>query len=465
MKKSVCLWLVWLAVFGRPLFASGDRVDAYFAGELQKRRVPGMSIAVVRGGKIEKSKGYGLADVENNVPATERTVYQWASITKQFTAEAIMLLVQDRKLRLEDRLARYYTNAPATWSNVTICHLLSHTSGIKNFVELPVFRTDVRKDYTPDEFIGHIRDLPLDFQPGEESKYSNTGYYLLGLVIENVSSKSYRDFLASRIFAPLGMTTARLNHPFELILHRAAGYLNISNTLRRDEFVSVSQVFSAGGIVGTVLDLAKWDTALYTDKLLPVSVHERMWTPTKLNNGKAMPYGYGWRIGELRGHRFVAHAGRNPGFTTHILRLLDDKFTVIVLCNGLGNPESVARGIASLYIPGLTIATTEPQPDPNPALTKRLEQCLAELGETRDSEMLTPEFRQNFSRSRRRHANLVQDLKDKKSFTYITSDPPRPDRPHIVRLSYYRLATSTGVRIYQFALTSENRIAELGSEE
>ena len=137
------------------------------------------------------------------------------------------------------------------WSNVTVRHLLSHTSGIKNFVELPVFRNDVRKDYTAEEFMAHIRDLPLDFQPGERSKYSNTGYYLLGLVIENVSGQSYGDFIASRIFRPLGMTTARLNHAFELIPNRATGYLNISNTLRRDEFVSVSQVSAGGGIVGT----------------------------------------------------------------------------------------------------------------------------------------------------------------------------------------------------------------------
>lgn len=425
-----------------------------------------MSIAVVRNGKVEKAKGYGLADVEHNIPATEHTVYQWASITKQFTAEAIMLLVQDGKLRLEDRIAKHYANAPAAWSNVTIRHLLSHTSGIRNFIELPVFRDNVRKDYSPEEFVSHIRDLPLDFEPGEDSKYSNTGYYLLGLIIESASGKSYADFLASRIFGPLGMTTARVNHQFELIPNRATGYLNVSNTLRRDEFVSISQVYSAGAIVGTVLDLAKWDAALYTDNLLPASVHAEMWTPTKLNNGKATPYGYGWRVSEMRGHRFVAHAGRNPGFSTHILRLLDDQLTVIVLCNGLGNPETVARNIASMYVPGLTLATTVPQPDPNPALTKRLEQCLSELAATRDSEILTPDFRQNFSRSRRRHADLVQDLKDKKSFTFITTEPPRRARPNIARLNLYRLATTTsGARLYLFSLTSDNQIAALEIEE
>src|SRR5688572_5160522 len=145
------------AMLAAVAFAQSDSVDAYVEAQRKKLGVPGISVAVVRNGLIEKAKGYGLADVEHTVPATERTVYQWASITKQFTAEAIILLVQDGKLRLEDRIAQHYTNAPAGWSNVTIRHLLSHTSGIKNFVELPVFRDDVRKDYTPEEFLGHIR--------------------------------------------------------------------------------------------------------------------------------------------------------------------------------------------------------------------------------------------------------------------------------------------------------------------
>jgi D-alanyl-D-alanine carboxypeptidase len=451
-------------MFAAAVLARSDSVDGFAEGELKKRGVPGMSIAVVRDGKVEKAKGYGLADVEHNVPATERTVYQWASITKQFTAEAIMLLVHDGKLRLEDRIAQHYTSAPVGWSNVTIRHLLSHTSGIKNFIDLPVFRDDVRTDYTPEEFLRHIRDLPLDFEPGEGSKYSNTAYYLLGLAIESASGKSYADFLAWRIFGPLGMSTARVNHQFELITNRATGYLNVSNTLRRDEFVSVSQVFSGGGIVGTVLDLAKWDAVLYTERLLPKSARETMWTANRLNNGKTTQYGYGWRVGEIRGHRFVAHSGRNPGFTTHILRLLDDKLTVIVLCNGFGDPESFARSIASLYVPGLTIATMEPRPDPTPVLTRRLERCLDELAEKRDSEILTPEFRERFSRSRRRYNDLVDDLKDKKSFTFIMSEAPRRRMPNVERVNFYRLGISTGARVYMFALTADGQIAELEME-
>src|SRR6185503_5682934 len=211
------------------------------------------------------------ADVELNAPATENTVYQWASVSKQFTATAIMLLAQDGKLKLEDSISRHYPDSPSTWKDVTIRHLLTHTSGIKSYTSLPNFFKSIRKDYEPDELIGLVKDLPLDFEPGEKWEYCNTGYYLLGLVIEKVSGKSYAQFLKERIFDPLKMSTARLNHQFEIIANRATGYDNRSNGLWRSEFVSPTQPFAAGALVGTVLDLAKWDAALYGHELLPTS--------------------------------------------------------------------------------------------------------------------------------------------------------------------------------------------------
>lgn len=457
--------IVCLLLAATTVSASTDPVDRYLENQLKQRNIPGLSVAVVRNGKVEKAKGYGLADVELNVPATERTVYQWASVTKQFTAEAIMLLAQEGKLRLEDRIARYYTNTPASWSNVTIRHLLNHTSGIKSYTSLRNFFDTIRKDYKPDELIGLVSDAPLEFDPGEKWNYNNTAYYLLGLVIENVSGKSYGDFLASRIFKPLGMDTARVNHQFEIIPNRATGYDTRSNRLWRSEFVSPTQPYSAGALVGSVLDLAKWDAALYTDKLLPTSTREEMWTATKLNDGETSPYGYGWQLGEIRGHRFVGHGGGIHGFTTHILRLLDDKLTVIVLCNADASPETIARGVAGQYISGITLATITPKADANPKLTQRLEQCLTELADKKDSEMLTPQFRDNFSRSRRRHGNLVADLKDKKSFTFVLSEDPPPGNTNIVRLNSYRLAKSDGARFYTFALTADDKIARFETEE
>jgi len=446
--------------------ARADRIDSLLETQLKKQEIPGLALAVVRDGKLTKAKGYGLADVELKVPVTKRSVFQWASITKQFTATAIMLLAQDGKLKLDDPISRYYAKAPAAWSNVTVRHLLTHTSGIKGYTELPNFFATVRKDYGPEEVVGLVTDLPLDFSPGEKWAYSNTGYFLLGLIIEKASGQSYGEFLVARLFRPLGMDTARVNHQFEIIPNRATGYANRSNRLWRSEFVSPTQPYSAGALVGTVLDLAGWDAALYTDKLLPRSVLEEMWTPVKLNNGETFPYGYGWQTGEIRGHPFVGHGGGIHGFTSFILRLVKDKLTVIVLANTGANPQGLATSVAGQYIEGLTLSTLKAQKDAEPKLSERLRKCLAEMAETKDSEMLTQEFREDFSRSRRRHAALQKDMKGLKSFTFITEEKPevrpRDDRrAPVKRLRSYKLVTGEGTRYCTFALTAENQAARV----
>lgn len=446
--------------------ARADRVDTYIALQMKKQEIPGLALAVVRDGRITKAKGYGLADVELHAPVTERSVFQWASITKQFTATAIMLLVQDGKLKLDDAVSRHYTNAPAAWSNVTVRHLLTHTSGIKSYTDLPNFFGTVRKDYTSDELLGLVSGRPLDFSPGEKWVYCNTGYYLLGLMIEKASGQSYADFLNARIFQPAGMTNARVNHQFELIPNRATGYEVRSNQVRRSEFVSPTQPYSAGALVGTVLDLARWDAVLYTDKLLPPAVLKEMWTPVRLNDGKTSPYGYGWQVGDIRKHHFVGHGGGIHGFTSFILRLVEDKLTVIVLANTGANPQGIAAGVAGHFIPGLTLNSIKPQTDSEPELSARLKQCLLELAEKKDSEMLTPEFRENWSRSRRRHATLQKDTRELKSFAFIVDEAPDAGQREVqgvtvARLRSYRLSTREETRYYTFSITADNRVAML----
>jgi CubicO group peptidase (beta-lactamase class C family) len=448
-----------------------DAVDDYVEKQRQQANVPAVSLAVVRDGKVEKARGYGLADVELNVPATEHTVFQWASVTKQFTATAIMLLAQDGKLSLNDPISRYYAKSPPAWSNVTIRHLLTHTAGMTSYTDLPDFSKSLRKDYEPDDLIGLVIDRPLDFTPGDKWRYNNTAYFLLGLVIEKVSGQSYGEFLHTRIFKPLGMDTARVNHQFEIIPNRATGYANVSNRLLRAEFVSPTQPFSAGALVGTVLDLARWDAALYSDKLLPASVLAEMWTPVKLNDGKTYPYGYGWQLGDARGHRFVGHGGGIHGFSTFILRLVDDRLTVIVLCNGGANPQAIARGVATRYVPALSLASLSPQTDPDPAFSRLLEQCIHELAEKKDSDLLTPEFRDNFSRSRRRHAALQEALKDLTSFTYVTSESPKQSEAEalnvpVARVASYKLTLAQNEpRFYRFAITADKKLTWFEMEE
>ncbi|MCI0745418.1 MAG: beta-lactamase family protein [Verrucomicrobia subdivision 3 bacterium] len=459
--RTLCFSLVIFLLAIPGTFA--DDLDRYVEQRLKRNNVPGASIAVLRDGRIINARGYGLADVELEVPATERTVYQWASVTKQFTAAAAMLLIQDGKLKLDDRLSRFYTNSPAAWSNVSVAHLIYHTSGIKSYTGLKDFFKTLRKDYTPDELIGLVTNEPMDFQPGQKWSYNNSGYFLLGLVIEQVSAKSYGDFLKERIFDPLGMDTARVNHQFDIIPNRATGYGARSNKILRAEFVSPSQPYAAGALMGTVLDLAKWDAALYTDKLFSASVRDELWKPVKLNDGKTHPYGFGWTLGELRGHRYVAHGGGIHGFSTYITRFLDDKLTVIVLMNGGGDSGSIAHGIAGHFLPGLTLSSIKPpRRDPDPELTKHLRQSLFDLADNCNSDLITREFRQNYSTNRA--ATLKTRLSNMKSFSFVTSDPPPKDRQDrfgvpIARVCACKLVTPDETRFYTFELTRDNKVA------
>ena len=455
------------------LFASttvrADKVDQYAEAQLKRFNVPGLSLAVVKNGKVIKAKGYGLANVELNVPATPNTVYQWASVTKQFTAAATLLLADENRLKLEERISVYLTNTPAAWSNVTVRQLLNHTSGIKSYTGLPNFFKDIRKDFGKEELIGLVRDLPLEFEPGARWAYNNTGYFLLGLIIEGVSGRSYGDFLQERIFAPLDMKTARVNEQFLIITNRATGYASVSNRWSTSEFVSPTHPYSAGVLIGTVFDLAKWDAALYGDRLLSAANRESMWTPTRLNNGKKRDYGLGWEVGALRGHRYVGHGGGIHGFSTYILRLLDDKLTVIALMNGGGNPSTVARGVANHYVPELLPSSIKPKPDPDPELTKRLKECLHELAAKQDSPLITPEFREDYARSRSRAESLSERLKEMKSFAFVASDPAPSASERlgaaVSRFAYYKMVGTKETRYYTFELTPDGKVAYYQSSE
>ena len=328
----------------------GDEIDDYVIKEMDRQKAPGLSIAIVENGKLTKAKGYGLANVELNAPATERTLYQWASITKQFTGAAIQLLAHDHKLKVDDLLSKYYPSAPKAWSNVTLRHLLTHTSGIASYTGVPRFREEPRKDFNGEQIIDFIRDAPLEFPPGAKQKYSNTGYYLLGYVIEAASGLNYGDFLAQRIFKPLKMETAAFNDRARIVPNRAAGYALAKAELRNADFVSPSQPFAAGALIGSVLDLAKWDAALYSDELLPEKARQEMWTPVKLNNGETFPYGFGWSFGTFQDKPYMAHGGGIQGFSTYIARFTDDKLTVIVLMNCEGNSQRIANNIAGIII-------------------------------------------------------------------------------------------------------------------
>jgi D-alanyl-D-alanine carboxypeptidase len=386
--------LVILLLWLYPTIASAqtDQVDSYVKKQVERRHIPGLSLAVVRGGEVVLARGYGMANVELSVPATPESVYELASVSKQFTATAIMLLVEDGKLGLDDPITDRLPNLPEAWGGITLRNLLNHTSGIRDFYGTK--RLSLRNDYANDELVKFVSDLPLEFPPGEKWAYSNTNYLLVGMIIEKAGGKPLAEFLAERIFRPLGMTATRINDTLAVIPYRATGYVRHGSNLRIRDFISPTlRATGAGGIVSSVLDLAKWDAALNSDKLLKRSVLRQMWTPAKLKNGQATWYGFGWEVGEENGHKFVGHTGGIPGFSAHISRYADDKLTVIVLANSSSaDTGTIALGVASKYIPELARPERKPIEDKEPETTKALKAVpVSTLGGMLDSDLFTAE--------------------------------------------------------------------------
>lgn len=335
-----------------PTLAQTDEVDGYVKAQMQKQRIPGLSLAIVKNGKTIKIAGYGLANVELNVAASPETIYQSGSVGKQFTAAVIMLLVEDGKIALDDRISKYLADTPESWKNITVRQLLAHTSGIANFAPTEI---NYRLDYTDEELVKKAFAQPLVFAPGERWSYSNTGYILLGIIIKKVTGKFYGDVLRERIFEPLKMDAARVISEANIIPNRANGYYIIKGELKNQSYISPSLNRTADGTLYlTVADLAKWDTALYTNKLFKKASLEQMWMPAKLTGEETYPYGFGWFINNVRGHRLIEHGGGWQGFTAHIARYADDNLTIIVLTNAFpADPSGIAHGIAEFYIPEL----------------------------------------------------------------------------------------------------------------
>ena len=335
-----------------------DAVDRFVAAQMESQHIPGLSLAVVRGGAVVRASGYGSASLELDVPVTPQTVFQIGSITKQFTATAIMMLAEEGRVSLEESVTHALEGLPAAWEGVTVRHLLDHTSGIKSFTGIPDVMA--RLTFLPasrDEVVALVADAPLEFAPGEQYAYNNTGYYLLGHIIERASGQPYGDFLGDRIFAPLKMEATRVNDLKDILPDRACGYEWAEDRWRNADHISMTWPFSAGALVSTTLDLARWDAALGSETLLPKAAWEMMWAPTTLTDGTKTGYGFGWAVGDYEGHPSVGHSGGIPGFMTHAERFPADDLAVIVLANvAPADPALIARGVAGHYVPGLRAA-------------------------------------------------------------------------------------------------------------
>jgi len=351
----VVLATVCLGVYRPPaqsLGATGDAVAEYVQSEMQRQHIPGLALLVRQRGEIVRAEGYGLANVELQVPVKPETIFQSGSVGKQFTATAVMMLVEEGKIGLEDPLTKFFSDAPASWKDITVRELLSHTAGFGDYPE----KFDFRRDWTEAELLKLVEGIPLAYPPGTKWEYSNLGYLTLGLMIHKVTGEFYGDFLQERIFKPLGMQTTRIISEADIVPNRAAGYRLVKGELKNQEWVApMVNTTADGSLYFSILDLAKWDAALYTDKLLKASSLQEMWTPVKLKNGQLNQgnYGFGWFVTDHHAHRLIGHDGAWQGFKTSIMRYVDDQLTVVVLANlAEGKPEKIAEHVAEMYLAG-----------------------------------------------------------------------------------------------------------------
>jgi CubicO group peptidase (beta-lactamase class C family) len=384
-----------------------DTVDRFIKAELERQRIPGMSVAILRGDSVLLARGYGFANLEHRVPATDSTVYAVGSLSKQFTAAAIVLLSQQGRLRLDDPITRYLPEGSAVWSSVTIRHLLTHTSGIPEDTLI-----DPRRDYSESELV-HSAVRPLEFTPGALESYCSTCYVLLGVIIHRVTGMPWGDFVRDQIFRPLGMRTARVNSDTDLVPNRTAGYYIVNDTLKNPEWVSPSINGTADCCLSfTVLDLARWAIGLNHGKVLGPAGLEMSWTPVKLNNGGTYPYGFGWNIFEQRGYQRIGHSGAWRGCHATIQRYPEFDLTVIVLLNlGQANSEGIAVGIAGHLEPALTPPHLLASRMPGATPPKPIDQLLRAIASDTESALVTPDFKASFPRPRRELiAGLLKEI-------------------------------------------------------
>lgn len=338
-----------------------DKIDDLVTKTMAEQHIPGAAVAIVKNGRAIKIGTYGFASLEFDVAATPNTVFEIGSVSKQMTAAAIMLLVEKGKVDLDAPISTYIPESPVSWSGVKIRHLLTHTSGIKSYTSLEGFELWRRMKRA--EFVAKLAPYPLEFTPGEKNIYSNSAFNLLAYVIEAVSGQKYIDFMKTNIFVPLGMLHTTDRDPEFVIPNRAAGYeWNTDHFSGRDG--SLTDLTGAGSIVSTIGDMVKWEAALHGNKFLSAKSRKEIWTPFTFNNGTLSPYGFGWRISNVRGHKLIGHTGQTAGFGSAIFRYADDDVTVIALTNigtnGMG--ALVAATAAKAVIPGLSLNSIKEDP-------------------------------------------------------------------------------------------------------
>lgn len=339
------------------------RIDSIVNAAIAARGAPGIAIAAVRGADTIALKGYGLADVENEVRVTDRGVFRIGSVTKQFTAAAVMKLVEQGRVRLDAPLSEYLPDYPGPGGRVTIHQLLNHTSGIPSYTGMgPDFWSRSRLDLTHDEMLNLFARDSLEFEPGSRWEYNNSGYYLLGMVIEKVTGRPYDEHVRGELFEPFGLTQTLYCHQQPIVPHRVQGYARDAGTLVNAALLSMNPPGAAGALCSTARDLVRWTDALIDGRVVNTQSFERMTTPTTLTTGETRSYGYGLTRERLGPHEVIQHGGGINGFSAFLAWYPEQDLKIAVLANGPTDAGAVQARIARAIL-GLP----EPPPAVQPA--------------------------------------------------------------------------------------------------
>ncbi|MBA4849524.1 serine hydrolase [Emticicia sp. BO119] len=349
---------------GLSLNIDSGRVDKYILARMAQSKIPAISIGIVYKGDLIYANAYGKANLEHNIALKPESPFKLASLTKPFTAFAILQLFEKGKIKLDEKASFYLKNLPIKWETITVRQLLSHTSGLADYFQSPdwSWQNSWRLDLSHKEFIAMNEKSPIIFSPGERMQYCNTNYYLLGMIIEVITGKSYNQYLKEEIFEPLGMSHTQIDKSEMLISDRVNGYTLSDKKLLNAEYTSNTWAYSEGGLISTVEDLAKFDKALYSEALLRKETIKEMWSPSKLKNGKEgvigdngagnpNHYGLGWFLSDYKGHKLTLAGGNKPGFTCTYFHFEDKSLSIIILSNLSSSPlYPMAGEIAEMYL-------------------------------------------------------------------------------------------------------------------
>lgn len=458
--------LVLAPALVQPLAAQTEglaAVERFITAEFGRQRIPGLSVAILRGDSVLLTRGYGYANVEHRVPATDSTVYQSGSVGKQFTAAAVVMLSEEGKLALDDPITRYLPEKPAAWERITVRHLLTHTSGIPDYTDTLV---DLHRDYSERELVRLAATLPLEFSPGERWSYSNTGYLLLGGIIRAVTGEFYGNYLERRIFGPLGMRTTRIISESDIVPNRAAGYRLVEGRIQNQDWVSPTLNTTAdGSLYFSVRDLARWAVALNHQRIPSPAGLRAAWTPVRLNGGGSYSYGFGWMVGEQRGHPRIGHTGSWQGFRTSIQRYPEYDLTVIALANlEQGVPEAVSYGIAGILEPALLAPHLISRELTGPKPPRPIPDLLQSIATEQDSAAVTAGLRAFASKSMREGiGNLLEDAN---GWTLLGCDDVAKRSlerlgAKVRRICYARMTGKESGQLVEMFYTTDWRVADV----